>query len=298
MKHLLLAFLQLILMLTFTVSVSAQNNKSERLRPKWMQKVPTPQNSTYIYKVVRSTASDLNEARKRNISSLLIDADFNNGVVVLSNRSSNQKVEQRWENGKQVENISYTSDTDTQIKSEAMRLYVEDITEYWTRSNDGTYHLYKLYARSRINEIPQFDDVTITQRYGARGLWRSAIVPGWGQFYKGDNLKGGLLLGGCAVAAAGLIFTESERADYDKKIGQTSNTQLKKDYINKRNNFETARNICIGVAAAIYVYNLIDAVTASGATRVETKSHNSPKFVVAPTITNDGAAGFTAALTF
>ena len=299
MKHISLVICQFVLMLACAASVSAQNSKSERLCPKWMQKAPVPSNSTFIYKIITSNAETLDEARRRNMSSLISDADMENGVVILSDRTSNQKVEQRWENGKRLESNSYTSSTDTHIKSDAMRLYVEDVAEYWTRSNDGTYHLHKLYARSRINETPLFDDVTATKRYGAKGLWRSAIVPGWGQFYKGDNLKGGLLLGSCAAAAAGIIFTECERADYDKKIGQTSNTQQKRDYINKRDNFETARNICIGVAAAIYIYNLIDAITASGATRLETKpgSHSS-KLVFAPMVMNDGAAGFTAALTF
>ena len=39
-------------------------------------------------------------------------------------------------------------------------------------------------------------------------------------------------------------------------------------YNSKADNWESGRNICIGAAAALYVYNLIDAVAAKGARRV------------------------------
>ena len=43
------------------------------------------------------------------------------------------------------------------------------------------------------------------------------------------------------------------------------------EYNSLADTWETGRNICIGAAAAIYVYNLIDAFTAKGARRVVVK---------------------------
>ena len=47
-----------------------------------------------------------------------------------------------------------------------------------------------------------------------------------------------------------------------------------KTYNTKADNCENIRNICIGGAAALYVYNLIDAIAANGAKRVIIKKKN------------------------
>ena len=54
-----------------------------------------------------------------------------------------------------------------------------------------------------------------------------------------------------------------------------------KEYSNKASNWETGRNISIGVAAGIYLYNIIDAFVAKGKTHIvfkasETSLHFTP----------------------
>ena len=90
-----------------------------------------------------------------------------------------------------------------------------------------------------------------------------SLIPGAGQFYKGNTLKGAMFLSLTAAAAAGVIVCESSRSSYvNKAIEQP---KYKKDYSTKADNWETARNICIGVGAAIYVWNIVDAFTAKSA---------------------------------
>jgi len=108
------------------------------------------------------------------------------------------------------------------------------------------------------------------------------------------------MLGGCAVLAGGIIFTEHTRADYVAKIAQTHNTQAIRTYTNKRNHFATARNICIGAAAALYVYNLIDAVATPGARRVVVKKgkNSQRRYAFAPTVSEYGRPMLTTSITF
>ena len=54
-----------------------------------------------------------------------------------------------------------------------------------------------------------------------------------------------------------IIYTENMRATYASKM--RSQPRFAKQYKSKADNFEIARNCCIGAAAAMYVYNLIDA---------------------------------------
>ena len=56
-------------------------------------------------------------------------------------------------------------------------------------------------------------------------------------------------------------------------------------YNTKADNCENARNIYIGAAAALYVYNLIDAIVAPGAKRVIVKKNRYP--VIQPVASND-----------
>jgi hypothetical protein len=56
------------------------------------------------------------------------------------------------------------------------------------------------------------------------------------------------------------------RSDYKNKMKEQP--QFAKDYNTKANNWETARNICIGATAAVWVYNIIDAAAAKGARRI------------------------------
>ena len=117
--------------------------------------------------------------------------------------------------------------------------------------------------------MPLYDNWEVTtQYYNCSGLWRSAIVPGWGQMYKGSYLKGGLVMGGFVGCIAGVVFTESQRGVYLAKVGKTHDVNAKKSYINSASNLATGRNVCIGAAAAVYVYGMIDAIVAPGARRV------------------------------
>ncbi|MDE6045693.1 MAG: hypothetical protein K2G10_00110, partial [Alistipes sp.] len=82
--------------------------------------------------------------------------------------------------------------------------------------------------------------------------------------------------------------------DYVRKIVQTHNAELKRIYATKRDHFATGRNICIGAVAALYIYNLIDAVAAPGAERIIVHS----PYAFTPTILNDGAPALAASVTF
>jgi hypothetical protein len=92
-----------------------------------------------------------------------------------------------------------------------------------------------------------------------------SIVPGVGQFYKGSTFKGTLFLGLTAAAVTGVIVSESTRSSYANKA--IEQPKYKKDYSTKADNWETTRNICIGVGGAIWVWNIIDAFTTKSAKR-------------------------------
>ena len=300
MRNFLISFATALAAVAVTAPALPAQTRSESPRPRWINNPPTPTNNTFRYETHTARASSLAEARQMCLSDLISGSGLKNGVVVMSDTKSNQTVNQTWVNGRLSERVDNTIHTSTSAKGSEQKLYVEDVAEYWTRDGAGEYYVTKLYAKSELDRAPLFDNVTLTNRYGARGLWRSMIIPGWGQFYKGSTLKGGLILGGTAVLAGGIIFTENQRADYVKKIRSTHNANLIKSYRTKRDHFATARNICIGAAAALYIYNLVDAVVAPGASRlvVHNYGRSGGSYAVLPGVTDSGAPAVMATITF
>lgn len=300
MKRTIVLLLHTFLLFFFGETVSAQHRSSEKIKPQWLHKLPTPSNSSFIYETVSASASSLDNAREKCLAELIANSGLKNGVVAISDNKSSERLSQIWNNGKLTERVEYDSHTTTFAQYDAIKLYVENIAEYWEQDRFGNYYLTKLYAKSELGKAPLFDNIELTTRYGARGLWRSAIIPGWGQFHKGANLKGSLILGGCAALAAGIVFTENQRSDYIRKIAQTHDVNHIKTYSTKADHFATARNICIGAAAALYVYNLIDAIAAPGARRVvvHRRIGNGQTYSFVPAMTPDGGAGMVAVFTF
>ena len=300
MKRFLLPIFIVACSIGYINIASAQTNKSHSIKPHWIHKLPKPTNNSFNYELDLSMASSLDETREKSLAGLIANSGFENGVVVISDYESKIIDSQVLENG-EIKNIqSEDIEINSHIQGNEIQLHVKEIAEYWERDASGTYHLTKLYAKSTSKDTPSFDSTTPTSKYGVRGLWRSMIIPGWGQFHKGSYVKGGLMLGGTAVLAAGVIFTEGQRADYNKRIYQTHDVNMIRRYQTKRDIFATSRNICIGAAAALYLYNIIDAIAAPGAERIVVKRSDARgnNYVLAPSVTMEGAPVMTAAITF
>jgi len=262
-KHILLV----LLLSVPGITLYAQNHRD--LKPQWMRRLPQAYNDTYMFQTVNSSNRSLEEARKLNVSNLLSESGLKTGVVVVSTTKSDESVSQVWQNGHLTETVTNSTNTINEARSGEMTVYAALVDEYWTRNEQGEYELCRLYAKSELGKMPLYDNWEVTtQYYNCSGLWRSAIVPGWGQMYKGSYLKGGLVMGGFVGCIAGVVFTESQRGVYLAKVGKTHDVNAKKSYINSASNLATGRNVCIGAAAAVYVYGMIDAIVAPGARRV------------------------------
>lgn len=72
-------------------------------------------------------------------------------------------------------------------------------------------------------------DIRLSRKTAIKGALRSAIVPGWGQFYAGRSAKGTVFLAGTAAAAGGLLWThEIYQDDLDEL------RDLRQEYQNAR----------------------------------------------------------------
>lgn len=261
-------------------------------KPQWVSKgeeVMNNKRSNSTYHFIRienlgSNLQDLTKGRLRNLASK---------IGQENNLSGESEVK--------IENIQTGNDANSRIqfvessknKFKVATFVSRLVDEYW-EFDDGKYHYYALFAVSESGQEPVFDEFSSSTSYGAAPIVMS-IIPGVGQMYKGSTAKGLCLLGGTAALGLGALFCDNERADYKNKMKEQP--QFAQDYNTKANNYETARNVCLGAAAAVWIYNIIDAAVAKGARRIIVKPANRHSFSMAPMISTEGT-GVTLAYRF
>lgn len=267
-------------------------SKSEPKRPDWLaHKTPQPGNSTFYYQITEGEHRNLPDARQScliNLSTYIkqtqrITAETKSDIRINNSNAGTSESESYL--------FSYT------VKGEEQNITLNKQDEYWEYigypNGERLYRCYTLFAVAKApGGKANFDQLTFSRKYGVRGLARSLIVPGWGQMYKGSTAKGGCILGGEVVLIGGIIVAENLRSSYVKKMHE--NPKHLQTYNTKADNWENVRNACIGGAAALYVYNLIDALVANGRKRSIT---HKPHFSLTPT-TNADCNGVSFAFNF
>lgn len=257
--------------------------------PQWINKPPLPSygNKSYTFVVINADAKNLDIGRKKCFQMLSLDQGLLNTVTTSYRSEDIIKGTQKYKDGEFYENLDEQSLEIITTEGKPIQLKAKIVDEYFNGNQMTT--LYQVGTTPNAH----FDDTYVTTQYGVQGLWRSAIVPGWGQFHKRSYLKGGLILGGSVLLAGGIIYTECMRADYKQKLydGHTGDADQLRFYYNSEKNFALARNICIGGLCALYVYNLIDAIVAPGAryVKVSTTDRNGNVYTIAPSINYDGS---------
>lgn len=280
--------LYLLLMLLVVAEASA-------IKPKWLRTTPQAMNTTYMFIPITVSANSLENGRNEALRALAVDRGLLNSVRVSSRTETTSDESQGFVNGKLAEHIDiHTVETIT-FDGKPITLQAHIVDEYLDK-DDGTFS--SLYQVA-VTDIPIFDDVLATTQYGVPGLWRSMIVPGWGQFHKGSKGKGAMFLGGTAALASGMVYCQSRITNSRNLAAQTYNPKHLRIYSHRISNFSTARNICIGATAALYVWNLVDAVVAPGARRVVVKpATNFGGYSLENTNGGNDALGLSAVLTF
>jgi hypothetical protein len=259
-----LTSLLLLCMLLPGLPASAQSGHSGKMP--WMDGAFPPRNNAFDYRVSRGEGRSLGEARRDAFHALLIDLGNMAGVTVNSRTLTEIKRNLNYRNRDTDYSEEERSTTAYRIEREGFNasfLKVSEYYEYETTPAGRIYRVWELYEVSaRRNFTPYIPEYT--DRYGARAAWRSALLPGWGQMHKGSMTKGLLILGGEVALAGGIVATDNLRASYRQKINQTHNAAHIKAYAGKADTMTNIRNLCITAAAALYIYNVVDAIVAPG----------------------------------
>lgn len=286
-----IAVFAVLLLLTPIIQARQIVDKSDNIRPHWMERTDDiyRYNYSYEYKCI------LNEGR--NLQSLIDNRLINFALFMQQTNKIDGTVDRNVlstnVNGEMNTHTIYKIAYKTQTSIEEFDCIYIDM--YWELDSNGIYHLYTLFAVSIYGITPQFDTYTLSTHYKpSEGLARS-FVPGWGQIYKGSKTKGGLIIAGEALGVGGIVTCYSMKASYEKLMQE--DPKHIKDYSMSADMWQNIGYGCIAFTAAIYIYNLIDAAVAPGSRRVIVYPRDN-SISIAPSITKDGSVGFAMKLNF
>ncbi len=270
MKKLVSMLVSLVALLMCCGAAAFAGEKSDRLKPRWITHVlPASKSGTYMFVRGHGEGRSLQAARQMAFVSMSQCLESERGLVVNTNVHITERMSQSQSSTSSSMDQEITLDVTE--KGHKISMVCREIDEYWVERK-GKYEVDVLYTVANRNVYGgSYDDtIIVTSKYGAAGLM--SVVPGAGQIYKGSVVKGSLIIAGEIVAIGGIVLCENTRASYIKKMYEQP--KYASQYNSMADSWRTGRNVSIGVAGAVYVYNLIDALVSTGAKRVVVKGNN------------------------
>ena len=251
--------------------------RSDRLKPKWLtESVPESISHSYMFVSSHGQGLSVEAAKQSAFAAMAQKLEIERGLTVNTKIQISEKLTQK---SSSVSSGEYSQEIvlDVTENGHELQIVCREIDEYWTASK-GVVDIDVLYTVTNTNAYggSYDDDILVTSDYGLAAGFMS-VVPSLGQFHKGDIVKGSLIIGTEIASIGGVIICENTRASYIKKMQEQP--KYASQYNSLADTWETGRNVFIGVAAAVYVYNLIDAFTSTGAKKVVVKNK---RFSVVP----------------
>jgi hypothetical protein len=116
------------------------------------------------------------------------------------------------------------------------------------------------FADKYKNIFRAYLKITFQKFTPSEGLWRSTIVPGWGQYYKGSPVKGAIgLLGTSSLVISG-VLSANHSNDMNEKSKSSNSNYNRNYYHDEATKYHQLSMIFYGTAIGFYALNVFDAV--------------------------------------
>ena len=256
-----LLFVVVLLLAVYPNSLKAQQSKSHHEKHPWVNGNLPPAARNFRYVIAHGEGKSVKASRDDARLFLIIELGFSNGVKVESERNIEMQSEDQYFNGVASYNESTKHIDSYKIEGDEYSVLFAALDEYYEKNFD-TYQMWVLYAVSDKQftaVVPEY-----SHSYGFGAVWRSSLVPGWGQFYKKQAGKGFYFLATEGVLVGTAVYSGMQYTDNVRKSNETTKLTLIKEYRNRADKWELRRNIAIGAAVSVYVWNVLDAALAKG----------------------------------
>jgi len=251
-----------VIMIIFTNRISAQKivDSSPKIKPSWLIQTPKGKYFKY-YSGMGSSQNSLADAREQAIASVLSEIVMEGEIVVSS------VIRDFY----QEKNSEIISDVSREILQKGTSTIIKGLSkeeEYWQTKKTTNGLLYECWILMKLPK-PEYIgfDIPAQKGYGFSPVWRSALIPGWGQFQKGEPQKGWRFLISETACVSSFFISNYFSRNYSRKAENERDYEKRKFYNDWSNRSYTIGTVSGIVAGAIYIYNVFDSVTSKGAKR-------------------------------
>ena len=206
--------------------------------PKWATK--TPVGKHHLYAVGVGEASSLYEARRLSISDAMRVFSEQRNVTVESRFRSLTTQDKR-----QIEDEVSVRGASTTLKG--LRL-----VETYESRQQSQHLVWTLMSLPSTNEISRWSTI-----------WRSTLLPGWGQFYQGKTGRGAAFLAGTVVGVGGALYTAARQTDFEDQASGSTVPSTRHYYYDQADKYHQGNVAFVALAVVSYAINLADAIFTS-----------------------------------
>lgn len=116
----------------------------------------------------------------------------------------------------------------------------------------------------------------------AGAAWRSVVVPGWGQLYKGEKRKGIILASLWGVTASGSVIAHLNRRQAQEHYRASETQAQTQSRFTAFSTWHKVRNNLLLAAAGVWVFSYIDAVVWGHSNGIEMSTDPPVEFTIIP----------------
>lgn len=141
-----------------------------------------------------------------------------------------------------------------------------DSTKYgWNNLQDRRYYRADLDARQKLLQIYEMDSQTLRST-----IFKSAIVPGWGQFSTQHYTRGQAILGAELVLMGASLYFYDRSMDYYRKYENATQIEDIQRFYKKAQQPYQYSMIFLGLGAVVWGYNIFDVIQSTEAFNAKT----------------------------
>ena len=245
---------------SYAQKIMDSSNNSGKLP--WVNGKLPANSATFNYKVIEGEGENLTDAKNNTIQNLAFELGTENGVEISSETIS--RIQEQIIN----QSTSFKSDFQETVKidQKGFNTSFSKVDEYYEliKKGDGSsyykvWHLYSIGNKS--NFTPR---INYTTKYGWDAGYRSAIVPGWGQFYKKNKKKGIIFMSGAVGSIGFFLYAQNEYNYNINRLEEAASLDIQQEYSSRADEFKSYKNIALGAAAAVWIWSIVDAVSTDG----------------------------------
>lgn len=278
----LITFLLLLSCFCFSQQVI---DRSDKIKPGWYSGNSNIQSSDFQYFVSQGTSYSIDTARKNAVQNVILEYAQTLGTEYIVGSESSTSISNTQKNDSVKTTTSFVFSGKVKGQEQNFRIPCFTIVEYyWERELYNGKPQYQYWILVRIPKKERDCYLPYYKSYGKSAVWRSAILPGWGQMHLGYKTKGTILLTSTALLLSGVVTSQilysKNWNNYTSslKLGSTNDAQV---YKSNADDWYLIRNINLIALGGVYVYNIVDALTKKG---INVYANNNVKVKIYPSM--------------